>query len=119
MRERRTREGEGREDRRGGMEGDEEKEDDREEKEKNTANIHTQSDGVLVVGTSLQVFSIFRFIRAADQKNIPIGILNIGPTRGDDLKALEFKVYLLPSPPSSPLPPPLSSALPPPSSLLT
>eukprot|EP00026_Physarum_polycephalum_P011508 Phypoly_transcript_11739.p1 GENE.Phypoly_transcript_11739~~Phypoly_transcript_11739.p1 ORF type:complete len:223 (+),score=20.39 Phypoly_transcript_11739:491-1159(+) len=55
-------------------------------------NIVTESDGVLAIGTSLQVFSIFRFIKAADQKNIPIGIVNIGPTRADDLPNIQFKI---------------------------
>lgn len=54
--------------------------------------IVTESDGVLAIGTSLQVYSIFRFIKAADSKDIPIGIINIGPTRGDELKNLAFKI---------------------------
>uniref|UniRef100_A0A7M5XKV3 Deacetylase sirtuin-type domain-containing protein n=2 Tax=Clytia hemisphaerica TaxID=252671 RepID=A0A7M5XKV3_9CNID len=42
-----------------------------------------ESDKMLVVGSSLQVYSSFRFILGAKERNIPIAILNIGETRGD------------------------------------
>lgn len=42
-----------------------------------------QSDGVLVVGTSLTVFSAFRFIRHAKASNIPVAVVNMGETRAD------------------------------------
>lgn len=41
------------------------------------------SDGVIVAGTSLQVFSAFRLIKKAIELRIPYGIINIGPTRAD------------------------------------
>lgn len=41
------------------------------------------SDGVLVVGSSLAVFSAFRHVRAAHKLNIPIAILNVGETRAE------------------------------------
>jgi NAD-dependent deacetylase sirtuin 4 len=44
----------------------------------------SKSDGILVCGTSLQVYSAFRFIKLAQEKGVPYGIVNIGPTRGDD-----------------------------------
>lgn len=50
----------------------------------------SESDAMLVVGSSLQVFSSFRFINDAVEKKIPIAILNIGPTRGD--KHASFKM---------------------------
>lgn len=43
------------------------------------------SDAVLVVGSSLMVYSSFRFIRRAHEMDLPIVILNQGVTRADDL----------------------------------
>jgi NAD-dependent SIR2 family protein deacetylase len=40
-------------------------------------------DVLLVVGSSLSVFSGYRFVRRAHERGIPIAILNRGPTRGD------------------------------------
>lgn len=39
---------------------------------------------VLVVGSSLQVLSALRLITRAKERNLTIGILNLGPTRGDE-----------------------------------
>ncbi|HKI40091.1 MAG TPA: NAD-dependent deacetylase [Mycobacterium sp.] len=44
-----------------------------------------QSDALLVAGSSLTVFSGYRFVRHAAASGIPIGIVNRGRTRGDDL----------------------------------
>lgn len=41
------------------------------------------ADVLLVVGTSLAVFSGYRFVRHASRKGQPVAILNIGETRGD------------------------------------
>lgn len=41
------------------------------------------ADRLLVVGTSLEVFSIWRFASAASSKGIPLAIVNRGPTRAD------------------------------------
>jgi len=38
---------------------------------------------LLVVGSSLAVFSGYRFVRRAAERGIPVAILNRGPTRGD------------------------------------
>lgn len=46
------------------------------------------SDALLVVGSSLQVYSGYRFILEAKECKIPIAILNIGPTRADHLATL-------------------------------
>lgn len=45
-----------------------------------------QSDGVLVVGTSLEVFSSYRFVLRADALNIPIIIVNKGETKAERMK---------------------------------
>tara|TARA_B110001452_G_scaffold179841_1_gene150972 strand:+ start:952 stop:1971 length:1020 start_codon:yes stop_codon:yes gene_type:complete len=54
------------------------------------ADAVADADAVLVVGSSLQVFSAFRLVRAASQASLPIAILNVGPTRADDLSTLRI-----------------------------
>lgn len=49
-----------------------------------------ESDAVLVAGSSLQVYSGYRFLLAAADQKIPVAILNIGSTRADHLA--EFRV---------------------------
>uniref|UniRef100_H9EWL5 NAD-dependent protein lipoamidase sirtuin-4, mitochondrial n=1 Tax=Macaca mulatta TaxID=9544 RepID=H9EWL5_MACMU len=49
-----------------------------------------EADSLLVVGSSLQVYSSYRFILTAQEKKLPIAILNIGPTRSDDLACLKL-----------------------------
>jgi NAD-dependent SIR2 family protein deacetylase len=44
-----------------------------------------EGDALLVVGSSLTVYSGYRFVRKAAQDGHPIAIVNLGPTRGDDL----------------------------------
>lgn len=43
---------------------------------------------LLVVGTSLTVYSGFRFVRRAAERGMPVAIVNMGPTRGDPLATL-------------------------------
>lgn len=50
-----------------------------------------ESDALLVVGTSLMVFSGFRFVRAAARDGKPIACFNLGRTRADDLYALKVE----------------------------
>lgn len=45
---------------------------------------------LLIVGSSLMVFSGFRFARAAHKKSIAIAVVNRGRTRADDLAALKL-----------------------------
>ncbi len=40
---------------------------------------------LLVVGSSLTVYSGLRFVRRARELDVPIAVINIGPTRADDL----------------------------------
>ena len=47
-----------------------------------------RADALLVVGSSLSVFSGYRFVRRAAELGKPIGIVNLGPTRGDPLATL-------------------------------
>uniref|UniRef100_A0A8C8SR97 NAD-dependent protein deacylase n=1 Tax=Pelusios castaneus TaxID=367368 RepID=A0A8C8SR97_9SAUR len=50
----------------------------------------TESDSMLVAGSSLQVYSGYRFALAAQEKKLPIVIVNIGPTRSDHFAALKL-----------------------------
>lgn len=42
-----------------------------------------RAEALLVVGSSLTVFSGYRFVRRASERGMPIAIVNRGPTRGD------------------------------------
>lgn len=55
-----------------------------------TAHL-AQADAVLVVGSSLMVYSGFRFIQAAARAGKPIAAINLGRTRADDLLALKLE----------------------------
>jgi NAD-dependent SIR2 family protein deacetylase len=47
------------------------------------------ADALLVAGSSLTVFSGYRFVRHAAARGIPVAIVNRGPTRGDDLATVK------------------------------
>jgi len=49
-----------------------------------------RADALLVAGSSLMVYSGFRFVRLAHQAGLPIAIVNRGRTRGDDLAELKM-----------------------------
>jgi NAD+-dependent protein deacetylase sirtuin 4 len=44
-----------------------------------------ESEALLVIGSSLAVYSGFRFVRRAHERGIPIAIITLGETRGDAL----------------------------------
>lgn len=48
------------------------------------------SDGLLIIGSSLMVFSSFRFCRHAHALGIPMVAINAGKTRADELLALKI-----------------------------
>ncbi|MGN6518162.1 MAG: NAD-dependent protein deacetylase [Dokdonella sp.] len=50
-----------------------------------------EADAMLVVGSSLMVYSGYRFARAAAQARKPIAALNLGRTRADDLLSLKIE----------------------------
>ncbi len=70
-----------------------------------------RADALLVVGSSLTVFSGYRFVARATQEGKPVAIINQGPTRGDGDAVLKVEAplgevlpalaALLPSPVSS------------------
>jgi NAD-dependent SIR2 family protein deacetylase len=49
-----------------------------------------QSNGLLVVGSSLMVWSGFRFVKAAKEGGLAVAAVNLGRTRADGL--LDFKL---------------------------
>jgi NAD-dependent SIR2 family protein deacetylase len=51
----------------------------------------TEADAMLVVGTSLMVFSGYRFAREAAAAGKPIATVNLGRTRADDLVSLKVR----------------------------
>lgn len=48
-----------------------------------------EADALLVAGSSLTVFSGYRFVRHAAARGIPIAIVNRGGTRGDHLATVK------------------------------
>jgi NAD-dependent SIR2 family protein deacetylase len=48
-----------------------------------------EADAMLVVGSSLMVYSGYRFAREAGAAGKPIAAVNLGRTRADDLLALK------------------------------
>lgn len=47
--------------------------------------LFDEADVLLVVGSSLAVFSGYRFVRRAKDRGMPVAILNLGESRGDSL----------------------------------
>ncbi|XP_052072676.1 NAD-dependent protein lipoamidase sirtuin-4, mitochondrial-like [Mytilus californianus] len=54
------------------------------------SNKLTESDSLLVLGSSLEVPSAYRFVEAAYKQEKPIGIVNIGPTKADKLANIKI-----------------------------
>ncbi len=50
-----------------------------------------QSDAMLVVGSSLMVYSGFRFVQSAAKAGKPVAAINLGRTRADELLALKVE----------------------------
>jgi NAD-dependent deacetylase sirtuin 4 len=47
--------------------------------------LFDEAGALLVVGSSLAVYSGFRFARRASERGLPIAVVNLGPTRADEL----------------------------------
>ena len=52
-------------------------------------DLFAQAEALLVVGSSLTVYSGFRFVRRAQEQALPVAIVNVGPTRADDIAAVK------------------------------
>lgn len=50
-----------------------------------------EADALLVVGSSLTVWSGFRFAKRAHERGTPLAIVNIGPTRADALATIKVE----------------------------
>jgi NAD-dependent SIR2 family protein deacetylase len=50
-----------------------------------------QADGMLIVGSSLMVYSGFRFVQMAARAGLPIAAVNLGRTRADEMLALKVE----------------------------
>jgi NAD-dependent SIR2 family protein deacetylase len=50
-----------------------------------------EAEALLVAGSSLTVFSGYRFVRHAAARGVPVAILNRGPTRGDHLATVKVE----------------------------
>jgi NAD-dependent deacetylase sirtuin 4 len=46
-------------------------------------SLYEEAEVLLVVGSSLTVFSGYRFVRRAAKEGTPVALVNLGPTRGD------------------------------------
>jgi NAD-dependent deacetylase sirtuin 4 len=58
-------------------------------------NLAGNASKVLVVGSSLAVWSAFRLVRAAKDRSgggAQVAIVNVGPTRADDLADLKLEL---------------------------
>lgn len=53
-----------------------------------------EARALLVLGSSLTVMSGFRFVLHAHSRGIPVGIVNLGPTRGDHLAGVRLDAGL-------------------------
>ena len=51
-----------------------------------------QADALLIVGSSLMVYSGYRFARHAARRRLPIAAINLGRTRADALLSLKVTV---------------------------
>ncbi len=56
--------------------------------------IFARGSRLLVVGSSLTVFSGRRFVLRAVKEGMPIGVVNLGPTRADDVAAVRIEGML-------------------------
>lgn len=56
-----------------------------------------QADAVLVVGSSLMVYSGFRFVQAAARAGLPVAAVNLGLTRADALLTLKVEAPCAPA----------------------
>jgi NAD-dependent SIR2 family protein deacetylase len=53
-------------------------------------NLFAEAQALLVIGSSLAVYSGFRFVRRAQETALPIAVVNLGPTRADDIAAAKL-----------------------------
>jgi NAD-dependent SIR2 family protein deacetylase len=57
-------------------------------------SLMDEADALVVVGSSLAVFSGYRFVREAAARGMPVAIINAGPTRADELADVRVEARL-------------------------
>lgn len=57
-------------------------------------SLFSDASALLILGSSLAVYSGFRFARGAAERGLPIALVNLGPTRADDLAAVRVEASL-------------------------
>jgi NAD-dependent SIR2 family protein deacetylase len=53
-------------------------------------DLFDEGEVLIVVGSSLAVYSGFRFVRRAQERALPIAIVNVGATRADDIATVKL-----------------------------
>jgi NAD-dependent SIR2 family protein deacetylase len=56
------------------------------------SQVVTEGDALLVVGSSLTVWSGYRLVRQGRDEGKPVYIVNLGPTRADDIATLKVEM---------------------------
>ncbi len=56
-------------------------------------DLFAAGEVLLVVGSSLTVYSGFRFVRRAGELGVPVAVINLGPTRADQQVPLAARVH--------------------------
>jgi NAD-dependent deacetylase sirtuin 4 len=56
--------------------------------------LFDRGEVLLVAGSSLTVFSGYRFVRRAAERGVPVAIVNLGPTRGDGEATVKVEARL-------------------------
>jgi NAD-dependent deacetylase sirtuin 4 len=59
-------------------------------------SLYEDSDVLLVLGSSLTLFSGYRFVHRAQKDGKPVAIVSLGPTRGDAVADVKVDASLLP-----------------------
>lgn len=54
-------------------------------------SLFDEGEVLLVVGSSLTVFSGRRFVYRAVERDLPVGVMNLGPTRADDVAVVKVE----------------------------
>jgi len=57
----------------------------------NAWRLFDEAEALLVVGSSLTVYSGRRFIYRAVERSLPVAVMNLGPTRADDVAAVRVE----------------------------
>lgn len=59
--------------------------------------ISERASAALVLGSTLSTYSAFRLVRTVAQRGCPVAIVNLGPTRADDLATVKVEASLRPT----------------------